>query len=298
MPTESGFSAAGFGDSPWGDGDEAFRIVDAEAWRENVIRVLFGNPVFFNGLVDAFDAGDTRKYSVAPIAGSKGIDGEPARAVSVIGVSLVRDDAFVLPEAEGYFLDLTLDRPFTPWPALYTLTMNNVYSEDKTEVLVDESVQVIAVYRELTKPVIDEPTPSRDIANPQTLDMMQASLPRPHASLLATYSADDTGDYAFDQGMTSLKKRLYRRIFTRKGTFAHLPPGYGLGIQDYAKQLGTAAVQSRIATDAEAQFSEEPEVAKCRVVFAPIPNRPGGWYLRSYVKTKTGVAVRFDFQVG
>lgn len=295
---DSGYGGGGWGVWPWGDGDYAFALVEAHSWRENVIRLEFNQNVFYSGLFDTFDAGVASKYTITPVSESLGMDGEPARAVTVVKAQLVRDDPDVLPAGEGRFLDLTLDRPFTPFPALYTLHISGtVYSEDKSETIEDETAQIVAVYRELAKPIIDEATPSRDIANPQTLSMMEASLPRPSAALLATYSADDTGDYAFDQGMVSLRKRLYRRTFTRKNAFAHLP-GYGLGIQEFTKKLGTSTVQSRLATDAEAQFLQEPEVAKCRVTFAPIPNKPGGWVMRTLIKTRQGVGQRFDFNVG
>ncbi len=293
---EAGWGSGPFGDLPWGDSDNLFALGGSTiplAVRENVIRLEFNELVFLNGLGDQWDAGDPAKWSVSEDTSSVGADGLPARAVRVAGVELAKD---VDPGEFGRFVDLVLDRPLSPWPALYSVTFATIYNASKSDSVSGTTPAFPATFRVLDLPRIDSPLIARDLANPQTLSAALEAIPNAGAQngiKLGTYSIDDTGDYAFDSGMASLKKRIVRRLITVPDGFAHLR-NYGVGILRYVKQLASVELQSRLATIAEEQISREPEVAKCRVVFLAVSGRPGLYHLRIYVRTRQGLSQRFE----
>lgn len=296
MSTELGWGASSWGESAWGSGDEDFALVLIEPRRDNVLRVAFSQKVFLDGLKGPFDASSANRWDLQPILASVGLDGEPARLTTVIFASLAPEDD-VDEGAFGYLVDLFLDRPMSPWPCAYTLTVTGVYSEDLTESVDGESATVSAMYRLLQRPEVSEATPSRDIASPYTASMAAAAGGSP---ILGSYIADPTGDYAFDQGIVSLKKRLYQRLITIPGAFAHLPKDYGVGVTSFSKKLATAAVQTQLVTLCEEQFGREPEVAKvrCALVQSAPSLDPGAWILRAFVRTRAGLTQKYDLPIG
>lgn len=287
---------SGFGDSPWGSspwgGGGGFEVSSVVAQRENVIRVGFSEKIFYSALLDAYDASDIRKYAVAALS-STGLDGQPARAVSVSSAVLVKDDEIDIAEV-GYYLDLVLDRPFTPFPAVYAFTLADIYNEDKSEVIDEETITLYGARNLIIPATTSSPIEAFDLASPQTFRAGESSIANIEVLHLGGYVADDTGDYAVDSGIVSLKKRILRRLITRPGGFAHLGDTYGIGILDYVKRLGSRVVQQELATRAEQQIAREPEVVKCTVTFAQMKGNPNGWFMRIFVRTRTGLAHRFQ----
>lgn len=287
----------GFGETwgakSWGGGlGIGFNFIDAQALKENIIRVEFSENFYFTGFFDPGDASVDSNWTVTVVDGTSGISGDDAREVNVVFVELSGEDDGVFGADQGRFLNVVLDRPMTPWPAQYTLTWSNIYSQDLSQTSAG-TAQVAATYRQLETPQIQVPTPSRDIANPQTLLAAQSSIPNPIASALGTFGVDDRGDYALDEGDINLKKRILRRLLTRKNAFAHLP-GYGVGVPDRIKQLGTVAALASLRADAEAQIAQEPDVQQVRVLILIPSDAPNLVRLRIAVKTKVGKPVAFD----
>ena len=295
MSSELGWGSGAWGEDPWGDGDDVFSALLLEPRRDNTLRVTFSSPVFLDGLHGPFDAALADRWDLAPDA-AIGLDGEPTRPVNVLFATLASEDDIPV-GAYGYIVDLALDRPMSPYPCSYTLTVTGVYSADLSESVDGATLSTLAMYRLLQRPEVTEPTPSRDIASPYTASMAAAIGGSP---ILGSYTADPSGDYAFDSGIISLKKRLYQRLITRPGAFAHLPADYGVGIQGFGKKLASAAVQSQLSTKCEEQFGKEPEVAKVRCLLAQAdPQRePGAWILRVYVRTRAGLTQKYDLPVG
>jgi len=123
----------------------------------------------------------------------------------------------------------------------------------------------------------------KDISNPMSFGATDAL----SATALGTFTYDDSGDLAFDTGFASLKKRILRRLFTRRGAFAHLPT-YGIGIQQYAGKLRTISNQQRLIADIEQQIGEEPEVVAVKVKLLDIAGHPEMLNIKILVKTKAG----------
>jgi hypothetical protein len=102
---------------------------------------------------------------------------------------------------------------------------------------------------------------SMDLTNPQTPSTAGQQ------QSLGTFQIDDKGDFINDSGRTSLKKRIMRRISTKKGGFFHLAD-YGLKIGE--GELITPTKLRKLQVDAENQIKREPEVIALRVVVEQI----------------------------
>ena len=282
-----------WGAGSWGGGlGGGISFIDVVAIRENVLRLEFDQAVYFSELLDAGDASVPELWTVTAAAGSAGMDGETTRPVRVIKVELAGEEDGVEPADFGRFVNLILDRPMTPFPAVYDVAWTNVYAADLESFSAGTS-DVYSVYRLLEVPQVQTALPSRDLANPQTLGMAAASLPRSSTASLGTFGTDDTGDYAFDEGNVNLKKRAIRRLVTRKGAFAHLP-NYGVGVPDEAKRLAQATVLSRLKNDAEAQIGEEPDVQAVKVAIVISSTVPGLVRFRVAIRPKAGPPIAFE----
>jgi hypothetical protein len=115
--------------------------------------------------------------------------------------------------------------------------------------------------------------PSRDIANPATYAAQLDPLPQAGDPLaLGIIPIGSDGDYAFDDGITQVKKRIFRRLLTRKGAFPALPD-YGIGVPSYGKKLGSAGVRQMLAAETERQLKLEPDILAVKVhVLSDIQN--------------------------
>ena len=92
-----------------------------------------------------------------------------------------------------------------------------------------------------------------DLANPQILK---------DGTILGTHVPTSNGDLLLDRGISSLRKRILRRLSTSIGNFYHLPSyGFAPGV----KTTLTADVATRIAAKARAQILKEPDVKNCKV---------------------------------
>jgi len=88
---------------------------------------------------------------------------------------------------------------------------------------------------------------------------------------LGTYEITDTGDLAKDRGISSLRKRIYRRIATAVDQFFHLK-GYGseLEIKALVKPDRISRLQEKLRT----QILREPEVFDVQVSISRVNNNP------------------------
>lgn len=268
-------------------------MLDAQAVRENVVRLYFSTAVRFTGILDPNDAASAARYDVTPITGTSGLDGLPTRDVDAIAVELVR-----VPGAGGAQLDVVVDRPFTPWPSEYRVSASQILAHDGS--LLDPahaSFVFAGVFKGLAVMKPDLAVARKDFANPQTLSgLLESGGVKPDGQeqgKLGSFFVDDTGDYAVDQGIASYRKRVFRRLTTRKGSFAHLP-NYGVGIPDQIKSLSKAGLRESIAADAEEQIRREPETAAVSVVLVNDRNRPDVVVLRVRARTTHGDNVTDD----
>jgi hypothetical protein len=268
-------------------------LIGALAIRENVVRITFNQPVKFTEILDPGDASEIERYTITPIAGTKGLDGVSVRSVFPAEVARARIDG-----AGGKILDVTTDRPFSPYPVRYRIAVNGILSWSGG--LLDPmfaSRVFDGLHAGFPPKRVDLAHRSRDIANPQNLAAMLDPLPSIDPLILGTIPVDSQGDYAFDEGIDSYRKRVFRRLLTRKGQFAWIPT-YGVGVPEQIKRLARVGTREAIAADAEAQIREEPETLEVRCSFEQSEDTPGVWFLRVWARTKSNetinVAVPFS----
>ena len=288
----AGWGTGAWGSEPWGS-PTGLSLEAAVAVVENEVQLAFSEAVYFSGLLDPADASDPTKYTVTPVGGT-GLDGTAPRPVRVVSVAVV-----AVPGApSGQYLALTLDRPMTPYPANYAVTVSPAVLTADMLTAIDPDGAALgfpAVFKQLVVPQQAAPLPARDLANPQTLAGALDPLPDPfNPANLGTLNVDDSGDYAFDSGLQSLKKRVFRRLMTVPGGFLHLGDAYGIGVTTYSKKLATAATRGRLAAQCEAQIAQEPEVAKVAVRVLPSATGNGLFRLVVLARLKaTGQTVKF-----
>lgn len=269
-----GFGGGGFGGMPFGGlggggggGGPTFAMVAVAPVAENRLRLTYSSAVYFSGIGDPQDAAVTTKYSVAADPSSTGLDGAPARAVSV--VAAVLSPAIEVGVLYGWCIDLLLDRALSPHPASYTATSNGVWNSTLTAVDPD-TLPFLGVHMEIAQPVVNEPRRTRDFAYPPLAVAndqggLITSSSNAVASPVGTYRTNGRGDYAYDEGLVGLKKRIFRRLVTRPGGFAHLGLAYGVGVPQMLKKLATPMIVQQLISEAEKQIAQEPDVAKVRV---------------------------------
>lgn len=290
-----GWGSGPWGSLAWGDGFVGgLQLVRAFAVRDNAIRLQFDDAVYLSFLFDVPDAATPGKYNIAPI-GTTDENGDPIRAVNVVGVERVTDET-----DPARFIDLILDRPMSAYPAKYSVEARDVYSADLGRILVQQCAEFDGLVAAYLPPSLEAGVPSRDIANPQGLaSAVQATQDNGTTAALSlgTFAVDEAGDYAFDEGMQSYRKRVVRRLMTRANGFAHLP-GYGVGVPEQMKKLATPARLASLATSAKVQIAREPETASVNVQLVPDTNSPGLTRLRTTVQTRAGRTQRFDIPIG
>lgn len=261
-----GFGSGSFGVTPWGGAISTdLRVLNVVAIKENVFRITFSEPPIFTGVLDTKDASSVKRYSVTAISTTTGMDGLPARKVLPAEISLAGGG--------GTEIDLTTDRPMSPYPARYLVAVNGVFSSSSGLPINScfTSFPVYGVYRKLHTQLPELAVPGRDIANPWTLAAQLDPVPILGNAQLGIIPIDDSGDYAFDEGVISLKKRILRRLVTKKGAFIFMP-SYGVGIIEKLKKLNSAAARSDVAAEAQSQIQQEPDVERCSVSFTGSKN--------------------------
>lgn len=287
----SGWGGGKWGETPWGGSSvDSLQMLRALAVRDNVVRLWFNVAPKFIGNLELGDAADPERFVVVPIAGTKGADGLPARPVYPCAI-----ERAAIAGSLGTVLDVTVDRPFSPWPAQYRISCNGVQSITGLFLDPTSTSRIFdGLSRGFAPARADLVVSAKDIANPQNRAAMLDPLPNTTDSLiLGTIPTDAQGDLAFDDGVDSYRKRLFRRCLTRKGAFAHLP-GYGVGLPDQVKRLALPGVRDALASDAEAQIRQEPETTDVSCVFVAT-DTPELFWLRVRATTTFGnTPVEFD----
>lgn len=280
-----------YGRTPWGGINNIvpppvvyLLLQSAEAIRENVVRLTFDRSIYFSRWNDPADGSFVNRYAIAADPTAIGIDGEPSRPVHVAAVRQVY----------GYAnqVDVWTDRAFSPTGSRYTVTVTGLRSADRTVGLspLGASATFEGVRQGIPQRTTDGVVGNRDFANPQ--------MPGPGiaANALGQFIPDDLGDYGIDQGLVSYKKRVFRRLTTKRGTFRHIP-GYGVGIPSASKHLARANLTGSIAADAEDQIRQEPETVSAEVTLIQSAEDPSLFYYRINAKTTLGVVSDYDVPV-
>jgi hypothetical protein len=293
LPHGGGWGGSSWGGWGWGSPTTsagAVALVQAYAPAENIVRLTFNQQIYFSGIFDQYDAGDPTHYGISGVTGTVGNDGYTVQPVLVV-------TAVVSPVPNS--IDVLTDRPMSPFPAQYTITMTNLATQGLAGILLSQTAQFFGCYRALQPQSEDVALPIRDLANPSTASMIQGSglgsaLGPAAVASLGVFPIDGRGDYAFDAGIQSLKKRILRRGITSKGAFAHLPRSYGVGLLDRVKSLSTPFVRDRLAAEYQSQIKQEPEVVGASVVALQDLSAPAIVHFVITVQTRTGTTLSLD----
>lgn len=286
MPCVADGWGVGWGSAPWGGAeDSALRIVGAVAIAENVVRVQFDVPPLYTGTLELGDASDPDRWSVTVEPGSpEGMDGLPARPVAPATIAIA-----IFPGAQGKYLDVTVDRTFSPYPARYVVAANNLLTVDGFSLdPCRSSLQFPSTFKALVPLSTQAAISNQDIANPQTLAAALDPLPDPlNPKNLGSIVIGDSGDYQVDQGPVNFVKRCIRRLITIKGAYS-FDPNYGVSTPAQIKQLGRPTTLIALAREAESQLALEPETDRVRAAVIPDIANPGLFVFRVLVKSKFG----------
>ena len=290
--SSGGYGAGRYGSSGWGGPTLASpRLVSAIAIGENVVQLTFSAAMYWSGLLDAPDASSKRRYTLAPVGGTFGMDGTAAKPLGVASAALVQQPGAYL----GQVINLTTDRPMTPSPAQYVVTCNGLFAFDGTTALdpMSSSATFGSVFKILQPPQVETLSPRGDIAMPQSGEATATGIvPNPSAVTLGSFVTAD-GDYAILSGLVEYKERCYRRIVTTKDAFLHLAgKHYGASLLVQGKKLGTTKTRAQLAGDIEQQIGLEPETAACACKTVPSASNPGEMLLILLAKTSFGKAAK------
>lgn len=290
-----GFGSMPVGSGPFGSALAAgagLSVLTTLAIRENVVRVTFNEAPRYTQLGDPNDAASASRYAIVPVDGTTGRDGNPTRPVSVAAIEQAN--------AGGTVLDLVLDRPMSPEPGVYDLTLTGLVTAAALLPMATTTVQYTALFKGLVPPIPEKIINNRDIANPQTLASIMQPLPVATGEsldgLLGTYQPDSQGDLAFEEGLIAYKKRVFRRLVTRRGAYAHLP-NYGIGVLQTTKQLARAGIREQLAIEAEDQIRLEPETIDVSVAIVVDSNDLSLSRYRIRARTSFGPNIDFDVPI-
>lgn len=290
--SSSGYGAGGWGSSGWGGPVVSVpRLLSAIAISENVVQMTFSAPLYFSGMLDLPDASSRRRYAFAPVAGTFGQDGTPAKPIGVASVAVVQMPGLFL----GQVINLTSDRPMTPSPARYTVACNGLFGTDAVTALdpAHSSATFEGVTRVLQLPQMETLAPRGDIAMPQSGEATQQGIVGVPSTITLGSFVVAQGDYATQTGLVEYKERCYRRMVSVRDSFLHLAgKKFGAGLLQYGKRLGSAQVRTQLAGAIEQQVGQEPETAAVSCKTTPDPQHPGKLLLVLLAKTRFGKSVK------
>ena len=236
------------------------------------------------------DAADITSYTIAPVEGTRDRLDNPTRPVAIVHTESV----------DEFTVDLILDRPMSSYFASrYMLGVSGLVSAVGDIPFEDQEFTILGQFKAVPRLLPERAVNNRDIANPQTLSAIYDPLPidgQPTDSILGRYQADSLGDVALDEGIVSYKKRVFRRLTTKKGSFAHLPD-YGVLYLDQVKKLNLPGVRDSMASDAEDQIREEPETQSVSVRIRIDPASPEITFFEIRAMTRAGANVSLSVPV-
>lgn len=223
----------------------------------NTVDVEFSDAIRY---LDPADPRDTMHLEAYTVTGPAA----PARLVQA--VTKVDDET----------IRLWFDGDLVPGEA-YTIAFSGLYSAIGAALPPTSGSFVAFGPDRVPLPLVKQPAGRFDIRNPQ------APSDAPQNEPLGTVVIDDSGDLGIETGRPYLRKRILRRLSTRKGTMFH-EPAYGLELKQGG--LYRPAELRALQLDVEAQVRQERDVVAARASVRELV--PGVVYLSLKVRDNLG----------
>lgn len=260
--TGAGFGGVGVGTQPFGSSSPVTGVIvsAAEALTLNSIRVGYlGDPDLGTDPVPG-PVVKPASWTLEPLDGGK------ARLVQLVEIesstSLIIYFDGVLTEGAEYRVTLGTDNVIAECSAATFIALRLRKDARSLDARSDDGFLV-------------------DISNPfLTRDAVR------FPPALGTYQITDTGDIALEKsGISSLRKRVFRRVITMAGGFFHLP-NYGAG--GSVKRMIKVDEAQRLSSRIQAQVLQEPEVVRARVIIGRVATQPNMLSVNIRVQTISG----------
>jgi hypothetical protein len=180
------------------------------------------------------------------------------------------------------------------------LAIEGLVAAETLDPMATQQFELLALFKGLVTPTPEFIINNRDIANPQTMAGIFDPLPIEQGqdldALLGTFREDSQGDIAFDEGLAGFKKRVMRRLTTKKGRFSHLK-NYGVSTIASVKMLSRAGLREFLADEAEDQIRQEPETVDVSVSIVVDDARPDMARYQVRIKSSFGELPEFALPV-
>jgi hypothetical protein len=242
----------GAGSFGGGLGGGAMRIVSAGAAAGNRLRIGFSLPPKFTRTYVPDDSARPGVFSLLPVTGSKGPNGE--EVLPILVATCERPPSTETTDLT--YLDVVLESPMMGSPALYELRILQAIHATTGEILATGSVLVLGVDEVQLPPSTNVERSARDFAD---------------TDILGTMDIGPDGDYLSDSGVEAFKARVVRRALVKRNGFPWAP-NYGLGLGEYVKQNPRGQTITNLAVSAESQFRQDPSASQVSVTLT----RDGG----------------------
>jgi hypothetical protein len=244
-----GFGSGPFGSMAFGSGG-GVSIAAAIQLTRNSIRLNISGPVRVFNPGDVGDALYDRGYTLE--AYNVPLGAPRAHVPRVIFVERVSDSAVTI------YTDAPLDGPGVVYRLIGSREVFGAVNVSARSALFRTFGDSPLVREERAR------SRSFDLANTQS-----AAAGPGEEQQLGTLVTDADGDFKNDAGLDNLKKRVIRRVTTRRGSYQHAP-AYGLSVP--LKGLATPAALRNLQQQALQQLALEPGVTAVRVsVTEPSP---------------------------
>lgn len=268
-----GYGREAYGD-PFGSGGPLF-VVRARALKSHVVRVVFDEEPLHQSPAGRADALNPANYQFINLTGTLYSPSGPG-TITAVGVDkdMVVGPTLAVKAGDERAFDVHVDRSLL-LTMTYQVTALNIKSKLGGGLGSPFSASFVGV-GQLSKVLpVRQPVGLTDLAN---------SIP------LGGWNVDDSGDFATDTDIESLKKRIFRRLTTTRGAFSFLP-AYGIGLK--LKEIAGVAETQALKADIQQQILREPEVRGVDVMLSL--RGEGSLTVTLAISTKHGALVNLQF---
>lgn len=279
--------AGGFGQEFYGDpmgGGGPLHVIRARAIGSHVVRIVFNETPLNRSAAGKHDFQNPSNYTISVVEGtitSPSVGSVGSMVVVGVDKALITGPVIAVSAGEERGADVHTDKPFV-LGMRYRIQAANIQSRIGGILGAPTSAEFQGIYQR-TKVSL------RAGGRMQTSGAFTGLIDIKSVVGTGTFDVDDSGDLAPESdSISSLRKRLFRRLVTPRGAFAWLP-NYGCGL--VIKDTASIGNLHQLKQDITEQFGREPEVQQADVTLRLDPL--GILYVMSSISTVKGAIVGF-----